>query len=62
MKRKRYKDKWFQIGGVLSGRIGSEREYRKTPSQADYHFTRVDQVDPLVEANKSNPLPLPSTP
>ena len=50
MKQKRDKDEWFPIGDVFSGRGGPEQEL-----QATYHFTRLDQVDQLVEASEDDP-------
>ena len=55
MKRKRGKDEWFPIGGVFSGRSDPEQEFEKASPQAAYHFTRVDQVDQLVDASEDDP-------
>ena len=55
MKRKRGKDEWFPIGGVFSGQGGPEQELQEASPQAAYHFTRVDQVDQLVEASEEDP-------
>ncbi|MCY3757631.1 MAG: replication protein RepA [Acidobacteria bacterium] len=55
MKRKRGKDEWFPIGGVFSGQDGLEQELEKVSPQAAYHFTRVDQVDQLVDASEGDP-------
>ena len=55
MKRKRGKDEWFPIGGVFSEPNGPEQELQKTSPQAMYHFTRVDQVDQLVDASEEDP-------
>ena len=55
MKRKRGKDEWFPIGGVFSGQSGPEQELGKVSPQAAYHFTRVDQVDQLVDASEDDP-------
>ena len=55
MKRKRGKDEWFPIGAVFSGQSGPEQELQKASPQAAYHFTRVDQVDQLVDASEEDP-------
>ena len=55
MKRKRGKDEWFPIGGVFSEPNGPEQELQKASPQAMYHFTRVDQVDQLVDASEEDP-------
>ena len=55
MNRKRGKDEWFPIGDVFSGRGGPEQELQEASPQAAYHFTRVDQVDHLVEASEDDP-------
>ena len=55
MKRKRGKDEWFPIGDVFSGRGGPEQELQEASPQATYHFTRLDQVDQLVEASEDDP-------
>ena len=55
MKRKRGKDEWFPIGRIFSGQSGLEQELEKVSPQAAYHFTRVDQVDQLVEASEDDP-------
>ena len=55
MKRKRGKDEWFPIGGVFSGQSGPEQELEKVSPQAAYHFTRIDQVDQLVDASEDDP-------
>ena len=55
MNRKRGKDEWFPIGDVFSGRGGPEQELQEASPQATYHFTRLDQVDQLVEASEDDP-------
>ena len=55
MKRKRGKDEWFPIGRVFSGQSDVEQEFEKVSPQAAYHFTRVDQVDQLVDASEDDP-------
>ena len=55
MKRKRGKDEWFPIAGVFSGQSDPEQEIEKVSPQAAYHFTRVDQVDQLVDASEEDP-------
>ena len=55
MKQKRDKDEWFPIGDVFSGRGGPEQELQEASPQATYHFTRLDQVDQLVEASEDDP-------
>ena len=55
MKRKRGKDEWFPIGGVFSGQDGEEQSLQESSPQATYHFTRLDQVDQLVEASEDDP-------
>ena len=55
MKQKRGKDEWFPIGDVFSGRGGPEQALQEASPQATYHFTRLDQVDQLVEAREDDP-------
>ena len=55
IKRKRGKDEWFPIGGVFSGQGDPEKELQEASLQAAYHFTRVNQVDQLVEASEEDP-------
>ena len=55
MKRKRGKDGWFPVGDVFSGRGGPEQALQEASPQATYHFTRLDQVDQLVEASEDDP-------
>ena len=55
MKQKRGKDEWFPIGDVFSGRGGPEQALQESSPQATYHFTRLDQVDQLVEASEDDP-------
>ena len=55
MKRKRGKDEWFPLGDVFSGQGGPEQEIQEASHQAAYHFTRLDQVDQLVEASEDDP-------
>ena len=55
MNRKRGKDEWFPIGDVFSDRGGPEQELQEASPQATYHFTRLDQVDQLVEASEDDP-------
>ena len=55
MNRKRGEDEWFPIGDVFSGRGGPEQELQEASPQATYHFTRLDQVDQLVEASEDDP-------
>ena len=55
MNRKQGKDEWFPIGDVFSGRGGPEQELQEASPQAAYHFTRLDQVDQLVEASEDDP-------
>ena len=55
MNRKRGKDEWFPIGDVFSGQDGPEQELQEASPQATYHFTRLDQVDQLVEASEDDP-------
>ena len=55
MKQKRGKDEWFPIGDVFSGQDGLEQELQEASPQAAYHFTRLDQVDQLVEASEDDP-------
>ena len=55
MNRKRGKDEWFPIGDVFSGQGGPEQELQEASPQATYHFTRLDQVDQLVEASEDDP-------
>ena len=55
MRRKRGKDEWFPLGDVFSGQVGSEQALQEASPQATYHFTRLDQVDQLVEANEEDP-------
>ena len=55
MKRKRGKDEWFPIGGIFSGQGGPEQELQEASRQSMYHFTRVDQVDQLVDASEDDP-------
>ena len=55
MKRKQDKDGWFPIGEVFSGQGGPEQELQEASPQATYHFTRLDQVDQLVEASEDDP-------
>ena len=55
MRRKRGKDEWFPLGDVFSGQGGPEQEIQEASPQAAYHFTRLDQVDQLVEASEGDP-------
>ena len=55
MRRKRGKDEWFPLGDVFSGQVGSEQTLQEASPQAAYHFTRLDQVDQLVEASEDDP-------
>ena len=55
MRRKRGKDEWFPLGDVFSGQGGPEQEIQEASPQAAYHFTRLDQVDQLVEASEDDP-------
>ena len=55
MRRKRGKDEWFPLGDVFSGQVGSEQTLQEASPQAAYHFTRLDQVDQLVEASEEDP-------
>ena len=55
MNRKQGKDEWFPIGDVFSGRGGPEQTLQESSPQATYHFTRLDQVDQLVEASEDDP-------
>ena len=55
MKQKRGKDEWFPIGDVFSGRGGPEQALQEASPQVTYHFTRLDQVDQLVEASEDDP-------
>ena len=54
MKRKRGKGEWFPIGDVFSSEGGSEQALQESSPQAAYHFTRLDQVDQLVEASEDD--------
>ena len=53
MKRKR--GEWVPAAEVLSGLGGPVKELAKSSLQAVHHFTRVDQVDQLVEASEEDP-------
>ena len=55
MRRKRGKDEWFSLGDVFSGQGDPEQEIQEASPQAAYHFTRLDQVDQLVEASEGDP-------
>lgn len=55
MKRKRGKDGWFPVGEAFSGQDGEEQSLQESSPQATYHFTRLDQVDRLVEASEDDP-------
>ncbi len=55
IKRKQDKDGWFPIRGVFSGQGGLEQEPQEVSPQAAYHFTRLAQVDQLVEASEEEP-------
>ena len=54
MKRKRGKGEWFPIGDVFSSEGGPEQALQESSPQAAYHFTRLDQVDQLVEASEDD--------
>lgn len=55
MNRERDKDGWFPVGGVFSGPGSVEQAPQEASPQAMHHFTRVDQVDQLVEASEDDP-------
>lgn len=55
MDRERGKDGWFPVGDVFSGRDGEEQALQGASPQAMYHFTRLDQVEQLVEASEDDP-------
>ena len=55
MDRERGKDGWFPVGDVFSGRDGAEQALQGASPQALHHFTRLDQVNQLVEASEDDP-------
>ena len=55
MNRKRGQDGWFPIGEAFSGQGGLDQAPQESSPQALYHFTRLDQVDQLVEASEDDP-------
>ena len=55
MNRKQGQDGWFPIGEAFSGQGGLDQAPQESSPQALYHFTRLDQVDQLVEASEDDP-------